>query len=163
MLFGRAYRKFVAQLWAYIAYRWVAVWLLVAACSARGQAGEAAAFVIIAGDLSAGVIAKIIVGVTEDAYRKDWLDRLTNRMFYKLFWDQLVDGGARSVDVSHLFQQATKDAVADIKIAADDDKMLWGALDKTAWHWAGGVISFLWQWVAAILYYGSAWTVGHAG
>jgi hypothetical protein len=31
MLIGRAYRKFISQSFAFAAYRWIAIWLLVAA------------------------------------------------------------------------------------------------------------------------------------
>jgi hypothetical protein len=92
------------------------------------------------------------------------MDRLTNRCFYRLFFEEIRTGnGGTRADIDELFKLASAEALADIKRADDDSAKDAGFLDKTAWHWFGGILSFLWRCVSFYVYYGSAMYVGSGG
>ena len=160
VLIGRDFRKTISQAFAFSAFRWIAIWLLVGACVAHGEpVGTTGALVIIAVDIIArsGFIGSSFSAV--DKQRKQWADTLTNRTFYKLFWEELRGSGATGIDIDELFKRATKEALADIKKADEASKLDSGWLDSTPWHWFGGVLSFVGQIVGYCLYYGSAFLV----
>ena len=160
MLVGREYRKSVSQAFAFAAYRWIAIWLIIAACASKGDLGIACGLVVVAADIIAtGNFIATAFALNEQT-RKDWLDLLTNRIFYKLLFEQIRGGSGAAVDVDELFNLASKEAVADMKRAAEDSAVDAGFFDKTGWHWIGGVLSFIWRCVSSILYYGSALYVG---
>ncbi len=101
--------------------------------------------------------------VAPDEERKDWMDRLTNRLFYKQLIEAGQDGRGRHVNVDELFNMARKDALADIERANKDSVFDAGFLGSTGWHWFGGMLSFVGQWVGFALYYGSALYIGSGG
>lgn len=158
--FGREYRKLVSQGIAYVAFRWVAIWILVAACVRQGEAGRAVALGIIALDICVTGLGKALVFHAADQRRTDWFERLTNRIFYQKFWEEVQAGNAQYIDVDELFKQATRGAAADIKKADENDREVFGFLDRTGWHWLGGVISFVGLSFWLTIYYGSAWVLG---
>lgn len=160
MLIGREYRKAVSQVFSYGLFRLVAIWLIVAACMQYGQAGRAAALVIIAFDiLILGLHKAVVLSVAEQT-RTNWYERLTNRIFYKLFFDHLRADGAKSIDIDDLFREASKDARADLAKADEDSRLDAGLFDKTGWHWFGGAVNFVSMTVGKALYYGSAMAAG---
>ena len=163
MLIGRDYRKSISQAFAYGAYKWIAVWLIIATCASKGQLGVAAGLVVAAVDIVAGSLFTGIALVLNEQSRRDWMDRLTNRCFYTILFQELRDGRSASVDVDELFQLAAKEALADIKRAGDDSAIQAGFLDTKAWHWIGGILLFLWLSVSFGLYYGSALYLGSGG
>jgi hypothetical protein len=61
------------------------------------------------------------------------------------------------LDVDQLFKEAGEKAAADIKIADDYSG---GVLEKTAWHWFGGVLHIIGLLLGDVIYYGSAIWVG---
>jgi hypothetical protein len=69
--------------------------------------------------------------------REDWFYQLTNRIFYVLFFDRLKEGSA-GLDLSDLFEEAAREAKADIAVADEKGPFL----DGRAWHIMGGVLSF---------------------
>jgi hypothetical protein len=160
VLIGRVYRKTISQGVAFIAFRWIAIWLLVGACVANGKpAGTTGALVIIAVDIIAHSSLRGLSFSAAHQERKQWTDTLTNRTFYKLFWEELRGTGPTGINIEELFSRAAKEAVADVQKADKDSKLDNGWLDSTPWHWFGGVLSFLGQIVGYCLYYGSAFLV----
>jgi hypothetical protein len=160
LLIGREYRKAVSQTFAYAAFRAVAIWVLVAACAAEGQAGKVAAFVIIAVDIMSIGVGRGTTILVKEKEKTDWLDRLTNRFFYKLLIERIQSGEFRHVDPDKLFDAARKEALQDIKTAHEQSRFDAGPLDNTAWHWFGEVLSFVYHCIYFLLYYGSAMIVG---
>jgi hypothetical protein len=162
VLIGRNYRKAISQIVAFGAFRWIAIWLLVGACVANGQpVGTTGALVIIAVDIIAhsGFWGASLSADIQK--RQQWTDTLTNRTFYKLFWEELRGEGRAGIDIEELFTRAAKEAAANIKKADEDSKLADGWLDSTIWHWFGGVLSFIGQIIGYSLYYGSAfWVFG---
>jgi hypothetical protein len=158
MLIGRSYRKSVSQAFAYAIYRWVAVWILIAVCAGHGPTGEVVSLAIIAINIALASTYGAVKLLIDEQSRQDWRDRLTNRLFYQLFWDSLKSGEREYLDVDELFQQAGKKATADIKSAADAEDA--GFLDSGWWHTFGGVLHFVGTLVADVIYYGSAFWVG---
>lgn len=159
--YGRERRKAVSQAWAFGAYRWGAIWLIVAACASNGKIGIAIGLAIAAVDVMLTGVFKGLAFAIAEKSQKDWFDRLTNRLFYKLLWEQMRTGGAQAVDVDELFKEASAAAAADVKIADEGSRL--DGFDSTAWHWFGGLLSFLWLIVSSLLYYGSALIVGSGG
>lgn len=96
-MFGREYRKFASRLLALIAFKWIAIWLLIAASVRHGRAGEAVALGIIALDICTTCVLRTSVAISANRSRKDWADRLTNRIFYQLFWAQVTAGNAHDL------------------------------------------------------------------
>ena len=162
MLIGRAYRKAISQTAAFVLFRWIAIWLLVAACVANGQpVGTTGAFVIVAVDIIAHSSFKGSSLILADEQRKQWIDTLTDRTFYKLFWQELRGGGPTGIDVEEIFRRANQEALDDVQKANEESKRESGWLDSVPWHWFGGALSFLGQIVGYCLYYGSAfWVFG---
>lgn len=160
MIYGREYRKQISQSLAFAIYRTIAIWLIVAACMNYGQAGQAVALGIVAVDICSYGAYRAVAFITTEQTRKDWLDRLTNRVFYKLFFDRLRESGANSIDIDDLFREASRAAVDDIKKAEEESRIAHGLFDRTAWHWAGGMFSFVGLIFWNVLYYGSAMVVG---
>ena len=163
MLIGRDYRKSISQAIAYGTYKWIAVWFIIAICASKGQLGVAAGLVVVAVDIVAGGLFRGIALVLIEQSRQDWRDRLTNRCFYKILFEELRDGRSANVDVDELFQFAAKEALADIKRAGDYSAIQAGFLDTKAWHWIGGILSFLWLCVSFGVYYGSTLYLGSGG
>jgi hypothetical protein len=156
MLIGQPYRKLISQTGAYIAYRAIAVWLLVALCASFGQMGLVVSLGVVAITISvAGTGTGLHLLIVRQS-RQDWQDRLTNRIFYELFWEALKSEDR--VDIDQLFKEAGEKATADIKSAASRDEF--GFLDKTTWHWFGGALHFLGLLFWDLVYYGSAIWVG---
>jgi hypothetical protein len=160
LLIGREYRKAVSQTFAYAAFRAVAIWGLVAACASQGQAGKAAALVIVAVDIMTIGVGRGTTFLVKEKEKTDWLDRLTNRFFYKLLIERIQSGEFRHIDPDELFNAARKEALEDIKIADEPSFIGLGMLDTTGWHWFGGVLSFVYHCIYFLLYYGSAVMVG---
>jgi len=160
LLIGRSYRKAFSQVFAFGAFRWVAVWLLVGECAANGQpVGTTGAIVIIAVDIishSGWSGSNIADRVRE---RRRWADMLTLQTFYSLFLQQVKESGVSRTDVDDLFKKANEAAITEIERADKDSRTQNGWLDSTAWHWFGGVLYFLGQAVVYFLYYGSAFWV----
>jgi hypothetical protein len=157
LIVGRQYRKGMSRTVAFVLFRWVALWLMVAACAGLGQAGQAAALVIVATDI---VIESVFLG--QWAYRTDearerWVDTLTHRIFYRLLFDLVRDHGTQDIDIDYLFSKATEEAGADLR-SVDKREDFWA--DTTLWHWFGGAWSFLYQFLSYGLYYGSAFYLG---
>lgn len=163
VLIGRDYRKSISQTWAYIAYRWLAIWLIIAMCAAYGKPGIAAGLVVAAVDIIGGGNSLAVAVFLNEKSRKDWMDRLTNRCFYKLLVEEVRAGRSNNIDVDELFKAASQEAVEDIKRADHDASMEVGVFGTTWWLWFGGVVSFLWKFVSFGLYYGSALYLGSGG
>jgi hypothetical protein len=163
VLIARDYRKFVSQGVAYIAFRWIIIWFIIAVCASKGQRGIAVALALAGVDVIAEGASKATVFAIEQQSRQDWRDRLTNRCFYKLLFERIRDGHSSGLDVEELFAVASKDALADIERANRASAADAGFLDTTAWHWFGGIISFLWRCVSFGVYYGSALYLGSGG
>lgn len=160
MLIGRDYRKGISQGLAFGVFRWIAIWLLVGACVANGSpTGTTGALVIIAMDIIAYASLRALAFTAADQQRKQWNDLLTNRIFYKFFWEELRGAGPNAIDIDELFNRARTEALADFEKADQSSKANYGWLDSTAWHWVGGALSFLGQFVGYCLYYGSAFLV----
>jgi hypothetical protein len=164
LLIGRSLRKAISQAFSFAAFRWIAIWLIIAACASKGQPGIAAALVVIAVDIiSMGNVKATAFSISEQSIR-DWKDRLTNRCFYKLLIEEIRAGNSMvSLDVDELFMRASAEADADIKRASDESHEDAGFLDTIRWHVFGGIISFIWQWVGSAIYYGSAIYFGSGG
>jgi hypothetical protein len=158
MLFGRALRKEVSRTLAYGAYRWIAIWVLVALCASYGTVGLVMSFGIIAVSICVGSAYKGVSWLIATQSREDWAHLLTNRYFYQLFWENLKSDNREYLDIMELFKQAADKAVDDIKIASAPAQ--WGFLDKTWWHWLGGVLHFLTLLIGDVIYFGSAIWVG---
>lgn len=163
MLIGRDFKKSVSQLWANLLFRWVALWILVAFCASKGPAGFVAGIVIIAVEIIVVSSVRGLLLVLEVHARKDWYDRLTNRLFYGLLIEEFRAGRGSMLDVDELFKLATKQAIEDINIADTDSNTAAGALGTTSWHWFGGVLSFVGQVIGSFLWYGSALVIGSGG
>src|SRR5262249_60115602 len=116
----------------------------------------AAGLVVAAVDLMLAGNQKATAAALIGQSQTDWKDRLTNRIFYKLLFQEIRDGSGAHIDVDDLFRLASEEAGADIKRASDESDAEAGFLGTTAWHWFGGIISFLWLAVSFWLYYGSA-------
>jgi hypothetical protein len=160
-MFGRDYRKLISQIWAYVIFRWIVVWVLIVLASGiRGGAGEAAALVIICIDIVAGSLGRVTALALATQSRKDWLDRLTNRCFYKLLWERLRADTRADIDIDDLFKLAGQDALADIKLADDAERLEAGFFDRRGWHFFGGVMSFVGLLIGLVTYYGSALYIG---
>lgn len=155
-MWGRDYRKAISQAWAAIAVRWIAIWVAVASCAGYGRPGTAAAFVIVAIDITTSAQYRGTILLLTEMQRKDWLDRLTNRCFYKIFWEELRSQNGRYIDIDDLFKRASADALEDIGVA--NEKALF--YDGTFWHIFGGFLHFVWLSVSLVLYYGSAMYFG---
>jgi hypothetical protein len=128
-----------------------------------GRPGMAAALVVVAADVISEGTSKFTALKIEEQSRQDWKDCLTHRIFYKLLVERIRDSHSADVDVEDLFKIASEEASADIKRASDQSAANAGFPDTTAWHWFGGILSFLWQCASAGLYYGSALYVGSGG
>jgi hypothetical protein len=100
MLIGRAYRKTISQLFGYAIYRYLAVWILVAACASYGPTGEAVSLAIIAISISIASTYGAVKLLIDEQSSQDWRDRLTNRFFYQLFWDSLKSGEREYLDIN---------------------------------------------------------------
>lgn len=157
-MWGRLYRKSLSQAVAFIWFRWIAVWLLVVSLAGMPN-GTALSLIVIVLDLGIRAVGVSTFHQNQETRRQDWHDRLTNRLFYRLFYESVRDG--RLIDVDVLFEEATRMARKDIE-KAQDDEMAFSPkyLDKTWWHWIGGVISFVWLGISMTLYYGSAIALG---
>jgi len=162
-VFGRQYKKNISQALAHMVFRAVGVWILVAASAAHGSVGIVGCYVIIAADLIAGGIIRAFNIKSDEQSRKDWLDRLTNRLFYEHFWERLRTDSREYIDINELFKTASRAAVDDIKQAEADEHVNMGVFDRTTWHWAGGVLSFIGMVFWAVVYYGSAVFIGTGG
>jgi hypothetical protein len=163
MLTGRDYRKSISQALAYLAFRFLALWLIILICAGKGQTGIVCGLVIAAVDimiLGDGRHTSISFHLK---HRADWLDRLTNRMFFKLLIEAVRDGHGSQVDVNDLLERAAKDAQADINSADEASNLEAGFLGTTWWHWLGGTFSFIWLLISSALYYGSALYLGSGG
>lgn len=158
MLAGRNRRKATSQLWGYIVFRWVAIWLLVAMVSAHGDTGLVAALVIAAVDIIAAGNFRTMLMTLSEMERRSWKDHLAQRLFYKEFWERL--NSREAIDVDHLFSVSTQSSLQDIERADEDDRLQFGRLDSTAWHWFGGFLFFVSQALSCLLYYGSAIIMG---
>lgn len=158
MLIGRSFRKSISQALAYAIYRWIAIWILIAACASYGSTGQAISLAIVAISIALSSTYGAVKILIDEQSRQDWRDRLTNRFFYQLFWDSLKSGEREHLDIDELFNEAGKKATADIKSAADTEGA--GFLDSGWWHTFGGVLHFIGTLVADVLYYGSAFWVG---
>jgi hypothetical protein len=115
-------------------------------------------FGIIALSISLSGVYKSVQLLIAEQSTQDWTDRLTNRFFYELFWDNLKSGNREYLDISELFKKASAKAIDDIKTVSD--RKPWDFFDKTWWHWLGGVLHFLWLLIGDVIYYGSAIWVG---
>jgi hypothetical protein len=157
VLIGRNLRKAVSQGIAFAAFRWIAIWLLVGACASYGEPfGTVGAIVIIAVDIIAHSSFSGRSLLNADQQRRQWVDTLTNRIFYRLLLENIRAAGSNGVDVDELFRTATQEATEDIRKADEDSKIDSGWLDSKAWHWFGGLLSFVGQVVVYWVYYGSA-------
>jgi hypothetical protein len=163
MLIGREYRKAISQAWSHIAYRWLAIWLIILWCASKGQPGIAAGLVVAAVDIIGGANSLATAFLLNEKSRNDWLDRLTNRCFYKLLVAEVRAGRSSNIDVDDLFKAASQEAVKDINRADQDASMEAGFLGATWWQWFGGIVSFIWKFVSFGLYYGSALYLGSGG
>ena len=162
-MFGRQYKKNISQSLAYLIFRTLAVWILVAASAGHGAIGLVGCYVIIAVDLIAAGVVRALNFKSDEQSRKDWLDRLTNRLFYEHFWERLRVEGSEQIDVNDLFRTASKAALDDIKKAEADEHEHMGFLDRTVWHWFGGVLSFIGMIFWTVVYYYSAIHIGSGG
>src|SRR5262249_35585667 len=115
LLIGRDYRKFLSQTFAYTAFRWLAIWFIIMACASYGQPGIAAGLVVAAVDLMLAGNQKATAAALIGQSQTDWKDRLTNRIFYKLLFQEIRDGSGAHIDVDDLFRLASEEAGADIK------------------------------------------------
>jgi hypothetical protein len=160
VIYGRAYRKLTSQTFAFVAFRWFAIWWLVAACASRGETGEVVALAIIAGDIMASGIGRTIqIYTVAEMGRKDWLDRLTDRVIGQAYWDyRNAVRAPSSEDIEH---EARQKALANIK-TLDDPDPIDSSLDSKAWHWFGGALNFFGLIFGYLLYFGSALTIGAA-
>ena len=150
LLIGRDLRKAISQAFSYAAFRWLAIWLIIAACASKGQPGIAAALVVIAVDIISLGNAKGTGFQIAEQSNRDWKDRLTNRFFYKLLIEEIQAGNTTaSIDVDELFKRASAEADADIKRASDESHGDAGFFDTTRWHVFGGILSFIWQWLGS--------------
>lgn len=163
MLLGRDLRKSISQAWAFTAFRWVAIWLIIAYCASKGQTGVTAGLVIASVEIVATGSFKGLFLLINDMMKKDWLDRLTDRIFYRMLIEEFRENRGSMIDVEQLFTAATKEAVADINAADEDSTRVAGVFGTTSWHWFGGALSFSWLIVSSILWYGSALYLGSGG
>jgi hypothetical protein len=85
MLIGRSFRKSISQALAHGIYRWIAVWILIAACASYGPMGQAVSLAIIAINIVLGSTYRAVKFLIDEQSRENWRDRLTNRFFYQLF------------------------------------------------------------------------------
>src|SRR6516165_514295 len=106
MLIGREFRKVISQGLAYVVYRWIAVWILVALCASYGTFGLVVSFGIIALNICLSGVYKGVQLLIANQSNQDWQDRLTNRFFYELFWENLKSDNREYLDISELFKQA---------------------------------------------------------
>jgi hypothetical protein len=91
------------------------------------------------------------------AYRKSIQPKL-ERSTYEPVLLGVILVKPENLDISELFKEASKKAIDDIKLA---DQKRWGYLDKTWWHWLGGMLHFFWILIGEIIYYGSAHLGGY--
>jgi len=161
MLIGRDYRKLIYQSFGYGLYRFVAVWIIVAICASYGAVGQVVALGLIAVSIIVAGVVRGLGLMIEEQSRQDWRDRLANRIFYELFWAGLKSNDRAHLDINGLFMAAGQKAVADInKAAKNANEGDFEFLDKSWWHWVGGVLHFLGLLIGDVLYYGSALWVG---
>ena len=158
MLIGRTLRKEISQLFAFGLYRMVALWVLVALCASYGRVGLVMSFGIIALSICINSVHRGTKLLIEEQSNRDWKDRLTNRFFYELFWENWKSDNREYLDIMKLFREASDKANEDIKTVSDQDK--WDPLDKTSWHLVGGVLHFFSLLIGDVIYYGSAIWVG---
>jgi hypothetical protein len=163
MLIGRDYRKFISQAVAYGAFRFLTIWLIVAMCASEGKLGIAVGLVVAAVELISEGSTKFTRLLIDEKSRGDWKDRLTDRCFYSLLFEEIRIGNGSRIDIDELFKLASAEALVDIKRADNESAEEAGILDKTAWHWFGGALSFLWRCASFYLYYRSAIYVGSGG
>lgn len=156
MIIGRELQKLNSQAWAYALFRWISLWILIAYCASKGPAGSTAGAVIIAVEIIAVGSWKALVLALNGVSTKDWMDRLTDRIFFKLLIEEFRAGRGSTLEVDDLFIVAGKQAVEDMKRASQDSIDSAGMFGSVGWHWFGGSLSFLWQLIASVLWYGSA-------
>jgi hypothetical protein len=160
LLFGRDYRKLISQLAAGGIYRLLATWILVAACATYGEVGKAVALGVIAVSIMVGSVVTANKLFLVEQSREHWKDRLTNQLFYGLFWERLKSVHRESLDIEELFREAREKALADIKSAEAASNEEFAFIDKTGWHWIGAVIHFFGRLSGDVIFYGSALWVG---
>jgi hypothetical protein len=115
-------------------------------------------FGIIALSICINSVLRYMKFLIEEQSNRDWKDRLTNRFFYELFWENWKSSNREYLDVTELFREASDKATEDINAASAQDEI--GFLDKTWWHWLGSVLHFLWLLIGDVIWYGSAIWVG---
>jgi hypothetical protein len=159
-MFGEQYRQFLSRGLAFGVFRWLAVWALLFIAAGNAKDGGLASLIIIAIDLAATQIGNVVQFEATRQSRKDWFDRLTNRMFYTLLYEHLHHRPGKPLDIDGMFREAAKMAKNDIGMVDDEDPLT--GLSKTTRTWVGAFWSFLWELASSLIYYGSAIVAGRA-
>lgn len=150
--FGWPYKKEISQGLAFGIFRWIAVWFLLYLAAGKGLPGLLACYLIIAINLGIEASYRSLRLLILTQSRKDWLDRLTNRFFYKLLYEQQHEKDSNFQDIDGLFREASKMAQADT-IQFEDQPI-------KGWLFLSGILHFLGLFLRYLLYYGSAIILG---
>jgi hypothetical protein len=122
MVWGRQMgnQRKIAEIWGFSIFRMVVKFALITAAflGLDQNMARACIIVLIALDLALQANTSMIEAVAIDTRDKAWFDTLTNRIFYKEFFEKVRSG--EHVDVDRLFEISSKAAVADIGQAQKD-------------------------------------------
>lgn len=139
-------------------FRWSAFFATAVAATALldKQIGLTCLFLIFIIDVATANLIRTHSLLTDELYRRQWHDTLTDRFFYELTFERIRLG--EQIYPDSLFKEATKLAEEDI-IKYQKDSMISaeiGGLGKTI----TSVGTYVWQWVSYGTFYGIAWFVG---
>jgi len=124
----------LAEIWGFAAFKMLVRFCLIFAAFKLGGANTNVCIILLlAIDLATQGLLIALEAIVTDLKEKVWVDTLTNRLFYRNFIDEIRLGNRPDVD--HMFNLATKDAVADVlKARADAGQNLeMGWFGKFGW------------------------------
>jgi hypothetical protein len=137
----------IAKTWGFIVFKTVARFFLITAAFMETDqaAGRVCVILLIAIDLALKTNMTFVEASAIEISDKMWFYTLTNRIFYRGFFEKVRSG--EHLDVDYLFQEASKSAVEDIKQARDDEtlEMELGGLKKfgvAAWSFALTIVGY---------------------
>lgn len=157
-LIGDDYKRLVAGLWGFAAYRWLAtfvilVWAVAALSpSLAGVVTATSALVELAG---VGV-GRHLVALAADQERRRWHGELTQQLFFESFWDALK--GKHNIDIHELFADASRAATEDIKAHYEGTERANRIFPFS--YWRSGTASFLGYVFGSATFYAAAWIAG---
>lgn len=160
-MFGRPFKSLENGVFVALTVRWILFFLAAVVASASLHSPYDGMGVALIAALDAASVHTTTTGqyFAVTLQNKLWIDQLTDRIFVKLAVEHIRNGTANALDVDDLYNVATKEALADVKRAADGTEIFGPSWPKTARFFAvlartiGALVSYG-------LYYGAAIGLG---